>query len=135
MRYIKLYEDIDFSDIDDYDNVNCNVFLIGNGGAYNNYIIVIGSDGRVYVFGHHGNFSIEVIDGYNPGNNSEFLLGGNNRIRYNDIDIKEVIPDIMIVGEDISVSELKHNLSNYYCDDIDGAFDSIKNLLKEYLDK
>jgi hypothetical protein len=132
MRYLREY--IDFTDIDDT-NIGCNVLLFGNGRVDKNYIGIIDSDGYVNVLGYLGKFPIIVISDYNTGNNSRILLGDNNSIRYNDIDIEEVIPNLLIVGKDISFDELEKNIDYYKCDDIDGTFDRIKNLLKKYLDK
>jgi hypothetical protein len=135
MRYIRLYEEIDFSDIDNYD-IGCQLFLFGNGERRRDYIGVIVDYGDGYsieLLGYGIDFPINVIGDYNYGYGANIMIDSKRYIPYNDIDIKEVIPDIMIVGKDISVDDLKRNIDNYKCDNVEETFNMVMELLKEYL--
>jgi hypothetical protein len=134
MRYIKLYEDIDFSDIDDYDNVNigCSILLFGNKGA--NYIGVVGRYNRVRVFNIPYGFNYKVFEDFNIDNRTVFI-GEGLVLDLDKVDIRMLIPGIIIVGYDVSVDDLVNNLSDYYCDDVDGVIKKLNEILKEYLIK
>jgi hypothetical protein len=134
MRYIKLYEDIDFSDIDDYDNVNigCSILLFGNKGA--NYIGVVGRYNRVRVFNIPYGFNYKVFEDFNIDNRTVFI-GDGLVLDLDKVDIRMLIPGIIIVGYDVSVDDLVNNLSDYYCDDVDGVIKKLNEILKEYLIK
>jgi hypothetical protein len=131
MRYIKLYEDIDFNDIDDID-IGCDILLFGSGVNNLGYIGVVGNDGYIYVFGYTNAFSNRTIGNYDYS--GSILLGRYGFIPTS-VDIKNVIPGLLVVGDDISLEELDDNINYYKCDDIDSSFNNILRLLKRYIIK
>jgi hypothetical protein len=121
MKYIKLYDGLDFSDIDDYnDDVGgCKLVIIFVGIFYVGYIVKDGNDYRFKLLGDNDSlFSINLprkirsivrlhLDGVN--------IDIGETVSYNSI-IELGIP-IVIIGYDVSVRDFKHNIDDYVCDD------------------
>jgi hypothetical protein len=127
MRYLREY--LDFSDIDNFDD-GCVVLLFGSTGM--NYLGVIDGNNNVKIVGVPSIFILSVIDNIDRDNG--LFIDNNNILDLDKIDIRELISNLVIVGEDISVDELLDNLDDYKCSD-GGIINRIKKLLKEYLNK
>jgi hypothetical protein len=133
MRYIRLYEEIDFSDIDDINgsvDIGCNVLLFGSSGM--NYLGVIDGYGSVSVVGLPSKYVLGIINDIDMDN--RLFIDNNNILDLDKIDIRNLISNLVVVGEDISVEELDKNLVDYKCDD-EYIIDKLDDMIKEYLNK
>jgi hypothetical protein len=133
MKYLRLYEEIDFSDIDDIDDIDieCVILLIGSGGG-GNFFALIDKYSEVKIFGMPYRFGFNIIKNVYSYNNIH--IGNDKVLDLDNIDIRELIPGIVIVGEDVSINEIRKDIDHYKCENIDKVNNKLKNILKEYLD-
>jgi hypothetical protein len=133
MRYIKLYEEIDFSDIDDIDNVYgwCTVLLFGASDGHN-YLGLIDGDGELVVIGSPFIYDVNVVEDIND-NTNDIMVGNGWVLDLGEINIKDIIPEIVIIGDDINVKDFIYNLGYYKCSDIDDNIKRLKGIIKKYV--
>jgi hypothetical protein len=132
MKYLRLFENIDFSDIDDINTgVGCKCIIVG-GGYGSNYIGYIDKMGKFRLFNqlysmrYNINFLSEV---------ESYASLYDNGINYDDSDdilsydfVKNVCGDnLFILGLNIEKEDIIDNLDYYKCDKND--IEEVKKIL------